>query len=236
VGKNKIDKKKPLENKHIRAMLHSWRHIPYDGLKEILQWKYIHKSPCSFSFYDHPKDWNKTEEGTIRVSDHWNFFAAKRGRNGVKESEDRLHSITDIPVEENVWYRGEYSSVTDSYTITHNYGKSLVMNNNLLSSLKESVIVEKEEKEKVPFPQERIDIKRNFSENIKQGNVFIYVDGEYKIVKKLSRSRVNFMDKDNLVCINSNKKGSWFDNFKNVLIKVNDIEYSENTLRKADFI
>ena len=48
----------------------------------VAEWDGIWKSPYSLSLYDTgDKDWDHTPEGSLRVSDHWNF----------RDSEGRLH-------------------------------------------------------------------------------------------------------------------------------------------------
>lgn len=44
--------------------------------KTLLTFKEIHKSPYSNSFYDSDNiDWDSKPEGSLRLSDHWNFYS-----------------------------------------------------------------------------------------------------------------------------------------------------------------
>ena len=49
-------------------------YIPQEAKNEILKFKVINQSPYSDSFYN-AKDisWDSKPEGSIRISDHWNF-------------------------------------------------------------------------------------------------------------------------------------------------------------------
>jgi hypothetical protein len=48
--------------------------LPTDARYEIESWKIINKSPYSNSFYNTKNiDWDYKEEGSLRLSDHWNF-------------------------------------------------------------------------------------------------------------------------------------------------------------------
>lgn len=69
----------------------AFKNIPFNAsfpeeLKGIVaEWPEIYKSPYSLSLYNTgDKDWNHTPEGSLRVSDHWNF----------RDSEGRLHCRT----------------------------------------------------------------------------------------------------------------------------------------------
>lgn len=63
----------------------------------------------SGSFYSKEgKSWNYTPEGTIRVSDHWNFY-----------SRGEVHCTTDVPAEKLIgkWAVGQYNTETGIYNI-----------------------------------------------------------------------------------------------------------------------
>ncbi len=50
--------------------------MPDELIKYIYSWDKKKKSPYNnTSWYNDTKDWGQTVEGSIRVSDHWNFFA-----------------------------------------------------------------------------------------------------------------------------------------------------------------
>lgn len=63
------------------------KNVP-QAIKDIVAtWDEIYKSPYSLSLYDTDgKSWDHTPEGSLRVSDHWNFEA------GVIET--RIHCPT----------------------------------------------------------------------------------------------------------------------------------------------
>ena len=64
-------------------------HIPEDIKKLMKNWYVITKSPYSESFYSSDQiDWGFKPEGSLRVSDHWNFTR----QNG------RIHCVTDKEV------------------------------------------------------------------------------------------------------------------------------------------
>lgn len=45
-------------------------------LKTLITFKKINKSPYSLSFYDNDNiDWDSKPEGSLRLSDHWNFYS-----------------------------------------------------------------------------------------------------------------------------------------------------------------
>ena len=43
--------------------------------KEIVKFEKINKSPYSMSFYNAEVDWNYKPQGSLRISDHWNFYS-----------------------------------------------------------------------------------------------------------------------------------------------------------------
>lgn len=48
--------------------------LPDEVVDELLSWKKISKSPYSLSFYnDFGIAWDSKPEGSLRLSDHWNF-------------------------------------------------------------------------------------------------------------------------------------------------------------------
>lgn len=66
--------------------------LPKHLFNELLTWKTINKSPYSNSFYNASGiGWGSKPEGSLRISDHWNFYS-----RGVK------HCQTDV-VEYNGW-------------------------------------------------------------------------------------------------------------------------------------
>lgn len=70
----------------------------FNKIKNILEgFKEVSESPYSESFYDRKVKCGEKPEGTIRVSDHWNYL----GRD------DELHAVTDIDITKN-WAIGIY--------------------------------------------------------------------------------------------------------------------------------
>ena len=48
--------------------------LPFDIFKRVMKMPTVSKSPYGFSFYDsHDIGWEHKPEGSIRISDHWNF-------------------------------------------------------------------------------------------------------------------------------------------------------------------
>ncbi len=113
-----VEKKKHNSNEPVpKRILAQWfrsgflRRIPVKAAQEILSWDYTYKSPISLSFYSKKKDWNHTEEGTIRISDHWNFTA--RGTIHCKTKQD---GIT-----QDQWAKGIYDKKDGKFDIVEYY-------------------------------------------------------------------------------------------------------------------
>lgn len=86
--------------------------VPVEALEEIVNWDIIHKSPFSLSFYNNrEKTWDNTEDGTIRISNHWNFS---------RKLDKTIHAKTDVDVH-NVWTKGIYDEVKSVYKIVKEY-------------------------------------------------------------------------------------------------------------------
>ena len=111
ISKDRLKRKKnstlPLTNIELRSNIGSYKHVPYKALLAVISFEYIHKSPHSFSFYNMKKEWGYTANGTIRISDHWNYLTSRTG--------DTIHSPTNIHVEENTWVKACYDSKTKTY-------------------------------------------------------------------------------------------------------------------------
>ena len=174
------------------AYITPMRNMPLDAVKEIMTWGYIQKSPHSFSFYNKKKDWGYTEEGTIRIANHWNF---------IYHGDSKLHAKTDIPVPINTWAKGIYNNGTFLIEkIYEDVGFSKEKASELRSEMKEMLDIIK-----VPFPQEIIEIRRNVSKKIKEGKVFCKTDAIKKdsyylyLVKKMSNTVVEIEDGDILI-------------------------------------
>jgi hypothetical protein len=80
--------------------------MPIDVYKSMSGWQHIKKSPYGHSYYDRPKGWDFTIDGTHRLSDHWNFES-----NGVKHCNtsefvfDNTHwTIAKYDEKTELWY------------------------------------------------------------------------------------------------------------------------------------
>jgi hypothetical protein len=83
--------------------------FPEKIIQKMKNWKVIHKSPYSNSFYNSEDiSWNHKPDGSLRVSDHWNF-ADKHGVIHCKTDRhvDCKHRVTI----------GRFDSKTDKYKI-----------------------------------------------------------------------------------------------------------------------
>lgn len=83
--------------------------LPSDMSIETYQsmsgWQHIRKSPYGHSYYDRPKGWDFTINGTHRLSDHWNFVA-----------KEKSHCITSVPVPNNThWTIAKYDKTTETW-------------------------------------------------------------------------------------------------------------------------
>ena len=80
--------------------------IPTELVNEIKGWNSIIKSPYGNSFYNGKVGWNYKEDGSLRISDHWNF-----------ESKGKLHCQSDVPVPDNHWAIGRFDMEQNKYII-----------------------------------------------------------------------------------------------------------------------
>lgn len=91
---------------HIFLLLNK-KHVPLIFFEKISKWKGLYKSPYSDTIYSKKKDWNYTEDKTLRFSDHWNFF-----------SHNKKHCITNKEVKNDThWTLAEYNSTTNTYNV-----------------------------------------------------------------------------------------------------------------------
>ena len=225
----------PLSRANLRSFLGTWYSIPYEALLEIINWDYINKSPCSLSFYNKKKDWHTTEKGTIRISDHWNFIAYKRGRNGVKEDAGKTHAITDIDIPQGTWAKGEYNHITDTFKITKIYG-TIGMNEEEYLKLRKLIIETIPAATKIEFPKEIIEKRRSFSEKIKNGNVFIKINNELKLVTRLTRSRIDYLNGVTIIIKSVDVEGQPSIPIQNHSFIVNGDEVTRNFLIEENMI
>lgn len=61
--------------------------IPEEVKKELLTWKVLNQSPFSRSFYNFEEvDWDFKENGSLRLSDHWNFLSRGKRHCIIKDT------------------------------------------------------------------------------------------------------------------------------------------------------
>lgn len=85
--------------------------MPVEAQKERDSWKIVNKSPYSQSYYNSwDIDWDHKPEGSLRISDHWNFY-----------SKGKDHCVTDIkgPV---WWALGKYDNGIYKILKQYKYG------------------------------------------------------------------------------------------------------------------
>lgn len=162
--------------------------IPQVIIDEMKKWDVIYKSPYGSSFYNTTEiDWNYKPDGSLRVSNHWNFSTNRTKFTG------RIHCKTNKRISNNVIFAlAKYNSSIDTYRI-------------LLSSPLTSITKILEYKRS----DENINKCREFSQRIKNNEIFasFNIDGEnYKgRVIKLSNTSLRVVDeKDNIIFSSNN--------------------------------
>ena len=108
--------------------------IPDATKEEILSWKYVIKSYLNnSSFYNgKEKSWGHTDEGSYRVSDHWNTVTnrdAKKSTDTVfvklPKGQFTTLSKTNKPViNHTYWHLGQYNTNENNYTILKSWKMS----------------------------------------------------------------------------------------------------------------
>jgi hypothetical protein len=68
-------------------------YMPLDVRKELLKWSTVNRSPYSFSFYNsNDISWSHKPEGSLRISNHWNFRGTKYDSKGWKvDNPNQIH-------------------------------------------------------------------------------------------------------------------------------------------------
>ena len=226
----------PLSKKQLTSILGTLYKVPFEALCDIITWDYIHKSPCSLSFYNKKKDWNITEEGTIRISDHWNFIAYKRGRGGVIEGGGNTHAVSDIDVPQGTWAKGEYDHINEKFIITKIFGTA-DMTSDQYAELKDMI------KETIPspikkeFPQELIEKRRAFTTQIKEGNVMFKANDGLKLVTRLTRTRLDYINGEEMVVLQQVIKGKKVVKpMPDYIISLNNKEYNKQLLLTEEML
>jgi hypothetical protein len=93
----------------------------------------IYLSPYSNSIYLKKKERGITEDGQIRYSDHWNYIG----------SDGEVHAKTNIPTDNDMWYRAVYSHTDGVYIIEKSY--DVKFNQPTLNDVKEYILPYREE-------------------------------------------------------------------------------------------
>lgn len=89
--------------------------IPKEALHEINKFEYINKSPFSDSYYNTNEiTWDYKPEGSIRISDHWNFISKGKLHCQLSNTTDYI---------EDCWYMAQYKE--GKYKILKEFGKSI---------------------------------------------------------------------------------------------------------------
>jgi hypothetical protein len=199
-------KKTFLSKQDIKSSILNWDFLPEKALEEIITWKNVHKSPCSYSFYSNTKEWNHTEEGTIRISDHWNFIAE---RHAKRTGDCRIHAVTDIPVlPHGNWYKGVYSDSKKCFNIIEYYGEKKKLTKDIIRKLKDSIVIEEKDRAR-KFNEEEITIRREFSNQIDLGNVFVKYNEEWLLVKQMTRSNIDYVLNGKTIRVKTDNSQSW---------------------------
>ena len=88
---------------------------PKEVLKEISKFNYINKSPYSLSYYNVPNvTWDYKPEGSLRISDHWNFISHGEKHCILEGVEDKV---------ENNWMLAKY--IDGRYHILKEFGENV---------------------------------------------------------------------------------------------------------------
>lgn len=226
--KRKRDWTKPLTKLELYNAIGDWKDVPFGVLQEVIELDYIHKSPCSLSFYNKQKDWGFTEDKTIRYSNHWNFTSSRTG--------NKIHSKTNIPIYQDTWAKGIYDISTDTFTILQTY------DNERLSKEQVKQLFQKIFPDGNPSKpkEEVINILKIFSADVKSGKVFFKLNGSLKKVTRITRSEIKLEDEIILDRLVPNEDKKTFNNFTlkypDFCIVYNGVEYTEKELYSNHFL
>ena len=224
--KRKRDWTKPLTKLEVYSALGDWKQVPFPVLREIVTLEYIHKSPCSLSFYNKRKDWGHTEHQTIRYSNHWNFKSSRTGQ--------KIHSKTDIPIYQDVWAKGIYDFPTDTFTILEIYNNEPLTKENL-KELHKTIFPDGD-----PFKpkEEVIETLKRFAADVKSGKVFYKLNNSLRRVERLTKTEIKL---EGDIIINrkdhNDKTFSTFTHkYPDFCIVYNGVEYKETELYTNHFL
>ena len=163
--------------------------IPDEIKDMMLTWDIMYKSPYSDTFYDSTNiTWGHKPDGSLRVSDHWNFY-----------TQDKYHCQTSTPVQNNTHISiGKYDRKSGRYIIL----KSVQTNVNI-AKIKNSIV-----KRELLRNPELIEKKRLFKKSISDGNVLAKLNYKGKqydgIVRKYTGGELKIEDKSGNLIFNSN--------------------------------
>lgn len=173
----------------------------------------------SGSFYNtNEKSWDYTPDGTIRVSDHWNFY-----------SQGTIHCITDIDDKKIVgkWVVAQYSASTNRWNVISADEKDFTaLQKNALRAKQKSVIdplVENANKRSTLLAKIRAE-RRAAARAKKIANKTLWVIFETNIWSKGTRGRWNHCGTQKhlgqfireTACTVTIKEGSHINTYKNV--------------------
>jgi len=225
--KKRRDWSKPLTKRELYSTLDDCRKVPIKVLEDVANLDYLHKSPCSLSFYSRKKDWNYTEPETLRFSDHWNYKSNYTG--------DKIHSKTNISVPNNTWVKAIYDVETDIFIVQEIYDNRRSTKAQI-KALKEKIFPSNPFK---PLP-EAINTLKQFSEDVRSGKVFYKLNGSLKKVERITRSEMRLEGDilfDRIKTIGCKSTYSNFTiKYPDFCIVYNDKEYTEVELYQNNFL
>ncbi len=170
------------------------RDLPYEVVLDLLKWNEIYKSRASLTFYDKRKSWNRTENETIRISDHWNFkidnyFYLIKNKNVEGFDPDYIHSKTDIELTAK-WAMGVYDRQLGVYKIIKQYDEKENNYEKLLEIKNHIKTLPKFRDEIAKFiPSEETINKRKALKKLMNNNKVIYqYNGENYFIKNINNN------------------------------------------------
>lgn len=175
--------------------------IPQEIIDIMKTWEVIYKSPYSNSFYNTTDiGWNQKPDGSLRVSNHWNFSSSTTKYTG------RIHCKTSKIVCNNSKYTlGKYNSINDTYRVL--MSRLTVTNQNRIDFKKSD---------------ENISNCREFSNRIKNNEIYASFEFEGKEysgrINKLSKSSIRLVDENDNVIISANNSSHKITKFKNLIL------------------
>lgn len=241
IKNKKLGKYDPLTIKHICDQIDHFAQMgfPIDAVREVCSWETIFKSKSSLSFYNKVKTWLRTEEGTLRMSDHWNFIAknSKEGKGKIENWDPNyIHSKTDIPIEKQ-WAVGSYNRETKVYKILKTYAASENNRDELIQLREELKLKINEERAKNPFPQDIIEKRKLFKAETKIGSILFKSSNIIGHIIKFDKRKIDGYSRRYFIVKNeSSEKEVFIDIDKDFTIVLNNSEYNLIDLQNENFI